>query len=199
MRLSGHDIICLSGTDWDHPVESRCHAVMALLAEMNRVLVVNPPGSRREAVSRCWEPRWRARWGVWLRRAEALRQIAQNLQVWTPPFGVWRSPWAAYRVGLKAIATDLGFHHPILWCDTAAPVRLPPGELGELLIVAHGPVRGEPLGTCDVAFLPERGARRGEAGVHFAPDGVDMASWQARCREMEGLILDALALSLIHI
>lgn len=128
MRLVGHDVVCLSVMDWDHPFQSSRHHLMRELARRNRVLFVDASANPVD----CWrgrhEERFRRKLEAW-RGQGGLRQVEERLWVWTPPpvlpmgqIGptwlfepIYRlNQWALGR-GLKRVAHELQFQQPILW------------------------------------------------------------------------------------
>ncbi|HEY9900751.1 MAG TPA: hypothetical protein V6D00_16345 [Pantanalinema sp.] len=217
MRLSGHDIICLSAVDWDDPRAAERAPLVGLLAEMNRVLFIDGPCSLLQACARLGDARYRAKWVARWTSGGRPRRLASHLYCWTPPF---RAPaprglsgWRLRR-GVQAIARTLDFKTPILWLDPAHPDAASLiGACDEALVVAHCPdaearlTRGERavLAAADLALVSSkahlRALRTEVPHVRLAPRGSDfdrrqeaqVSRWDARCREVEGAVLDLLA------
>ncbi|MBO9540851.1 hypothetical protein J7643_09695 [bacterium] len=217
MRLSGHDIICLSAVDWDDPRSAERAPLMGFLAEMNRVLFIDAPCSLFHACARLGDARYRAKWAMRCRFGVKPRRLASHLYCWTPPFRLpgdgliarWR-----LRHEVKAAARALDLKTPILWLDPAHPdAEALIGACDEVLVVAHHPdprrrlTRRERavLAKADLAFVSSKAhlrALRDEVPhVRLAPRGCDfdrrhgtqLSLWEARCRELEGAVLDLLA------
>lgn len=151
MRLSGHDIVCLSSIDWDHPLPAQAHALMGQLAEMNRVLWVDAPATAWTALKHVGEARYQEKWAAWAGMRRGPRRLAQNLYVWTPPpsTGSWRlDAWRLNRA-LGEVLAELHFDSPIYWADAQRPgaSELLAG-VDACLVVAqlHGAERAIPLG-----------------------------------------------------
>lgn len=176
MRLSGHDVVCLSSLGWEDPQASAPHYLMGLLAEMNHVLFVDPPHD-------AWPPRWDG-WG-----RSRLQKRAHNLHVLTPPAVAPDSPWGhwCFLRALRHACAELGMTSPILWIDPCyRGAERVVGTLHEtLLLVHHARSRelGEPafelLERAELAFVAERNlyARWSPqiAGLRLAPNGIDFA------------------------
>lgn len=217
MRLSGHDIICLSAVDWDDPRAAERAPLMGLLAEMNRVLFIDGPCSLVQACTRLGDARYRAKWAARWTRGGRPRRLASHLYGWTPPFCLpgdrmlarWR-----LRREVRVLARALDFKTPILWLDPHHPdADALIGACDEALVVAHCPDEGSRLtkraravlARADLAFVSSKGhlrALRAEVPhVRLAPRGSDfdrrqaaqVSLWDARCRELEGAVLDLLA------
>lgn len=123
MRLSGHDIVCLSSMDWDDPLPSQAHALMGQLAEMNRVLWVDAPASVWRALRHVAEARYQEKWVAWAGMRRGPRRLAQNLYVWTPPpSGPFRrlDAWRLHHA-LGEVCAELRFDAPIVWADADRP------------------------------------------------------------------------------
>lgn len=217
MRLSGHDIICLSAVDWDDPRAAERAPLVGLLAEMNRVLFIDGPCSILEACARVGDARYRAKWVARCTRGGRPRRVASHLYCWTPPFRFpgdqALSRWRLRR-GVQAISRALDFKTPILWLDPAHPdATALIGACNEALVVAHCPDPGARLtrreravlAAADLALVSSkahlRAVRAEVPHVRLAPRGSDfdrraeaqVSRWDARCREVEGAVLDLLA------
>lgn len=146
MRLSGHDIVCLSSIDWDHPEPAQAHALMGQLAEMNRVLWVDAPTSPGRALCHLGTARYQEKWAAWAGLRRGPRRLAKNLYAWTPPpsspslrLDAWR-----LRRSLKEVCRELHFEAPIFWVDANRPGGgLALAGLDAVLVVAqlHGSER----------------------------------------------------------
>lgn len=217
MRLSGHDIICLSAVDWDEPRAAERAPLMGLLAEMNRVLFIDAPCTLVQAVSRLGDARYRAKWTARLTRSRRPRRLASHLYAWTPPFGLpGARTLARWRLRREVLAASraLDFKTPILWLDPEHPdAEALIGACDEALVVAHCPDEGTRLtrrvravlARADLAFVSSKGhlraLRADVPNVRLGPRGSDFdrrqaaqaSQWDARCRELEGAVLDLLA------
>lgn len=187
MRLSGHDIVCLSAVDWDHPSGSNRHPLMGQLAEMNRVLFVDAPATALRALFGLSDPRYQAKWGAWLLK-QGPRRLAHNLYVWTPPCNwlsdQWFDPWHL-RHALQRTCRRLGFESPILWLDPElASSEAVIGALNECLVIAHaGSSSREPssrgtrvLKRSDLCFINHPSQRLVRQAL-WMPDGIDFESF----------------------
>ena len=119
MRLEGRDIVCVGFADWDAPVWTNQHHLMARLAATNRVLFVESLGLRRPQLA----SRDLRRIGRRLVRGLAPpRRTAQGVHVLAPlvlPLHSNRAVRAVNRVLLRLLvgraARRLGFGRPLLW------------------------------------------------------------------------------------
>lgn len=182
MRLSGHDLLCLSSVDWDRPEESNRPPLMARLAEMNRVLFVNAPWVPWEGLA---EARSRARWAAWWSRR--LQRMAHNLYVGIPPFATGLRHLDDWRLerSLRKACSRLGFQAPILWVDPAhASAMTLMQRLPACLKIAHltherplpSEAEREVLACADLAFVPSREQQRvlaPQVPALWMPDGID--------------------------
>lgn len=188
MRLSGHDIVCLSSLDWDHPAPAQAHALMGQLAEMNRVLWVDAPASFWGGLCHLGEARYQEKWAAWAGMRRAPRRLAQNLYVWTPPPSTpsWRLDAWRLRRSLAEVASELRFDAPIYWVDAGRPGA---GEIlaqvDACLVVAQlhamepavSPAVRRLLARADLALVPTHAQRRAVADevphAQVLPRGID--------------------------
>lgn len=177
MRLSGHDLVCLSSVAWEDVSGSPAHHLMGMLAEMNRVLFVDPPGA--------WWPQ-----GGDGRRLSWIHKRAHNLYVLRSPalirsFG-WLERWLLQRE-LRQACDELGMDSPILWLDPAYPgVLTLQGLLHESMRLVHH-TRSDPLGDrdlqlmaqADLAFVASRAVYAQSywqlPGLRHSAHGIDFA------------------------
>jgi glycosyltransferase involved in cell wall biosynthesis len=151
MRLVGHDVVCLSVMDWDHPFQSSRHHLMRELSSRNRVLFVDASVNPVDAWRGRSEERYRRKWRAW-RGRDNPRQVEANLWVWTPPpvlpmgqiaspslfEAVYRLNHGALRHGLRRVSRELAIREPILWISF--DVMMSEGAIGALderLLVYH--------------------------------------------------------------
>jgi glycosyltransferase involved in cell wall biosynthesis len=135
--IQGHDIICLSTSDWEYPIGSK-QQVMLRLAKANRILYVDYQASWLHLLR---YPALRYRW----RHSGRVKEIAQGLWTYTPrlslPFGPYAlgiNSWNQRKLKreLQETAGRLGFKRPILWVYT--PLSQPLiGRMDEKLVVYH--------------------------------------------------------------
>lgn len=179
MRLSGHDLVCLSSVAWEDASGSPAHHLMGMLAEMNRILFVDPPGS--------WWPQ-RGECGPFGR--SWVQKRAHNLYVLRSPslcrpFG-WLERWWLRRE-LRQACAGLGMESPILWLDPAYPDVLGlPGLLHESMRLVHH-TSSHPLvdadlqlmAQADLAFVASRSAYAQGLSrlpeLRLSPNGIDFA------------------------
>lgn len=151
MRLVGHDVVCISVMDWDHPFQSSRHHVMRELSARNRVLFVDASTNPIDAWRQRSEPRFQRKLEGW-RGRDNPRQVASNLWVWTPPpvlpMGqvkpkllfepIYRLNQQVLRQGLKNVARRLGIREPILWISfDVLTSEGAIGALDEQLLIYH--------------------------------------------------------------
>lgn len=151
MRLVGHDVVCISVMDWDHPFQSSRHHLMRELAKRNRLLFVDASANPVDAWRQRHEPRFRRKLDAWRGQANP-RRVEPNLWVWTPPpvlpMGQLRPRLAfeaAYRLnhwalrhGLRRVARQLDMREPLLWISF--DVLMSEGAIGALderLVIYH--------------------------------------------------------------
>jgi hypothetical protein len=84
MRLVGHDVVCISVMDWEHPFQSSRHHLMRELAKRNRVLFVDASANPLDVWRGRGEERFRRKLQAW-RGEDNPRQVSSQLWVWTPP------------------------------------------------------------------------------------------------------------------
>ena len=151
MRLVGHDVVCISVMDWEHPFQSSRHHLMRELAKRNRVLFVDASANPLDVWRGRGEERFRRKLQAW-RGEDNPRQVSSQLWVWTPPpvlpMGqisprllfepVYQLNQLALRWGLRRVAEELSIHEPILWISF--DVLMSEGAIGALdeqLVVYH--------------------------------------------------------------
>lgn len=135
--IQGQDIICLSTSDWDHPIGSK-QQVMRRLAKANRILYVEYQASWLHFL----------RYPVIQRRRRYFGQVRKfkpGLWTYAPraslPFGPYLggiNSLNQVRLGaeLRRAMDRLGFERPLLWLYT--PISQPLiGRLGESMVVYH--------------------------------------------------------------
>lgn len=135
--IQGHDIVCLSTSDWEYPIGSK-QQIMQRLAGPNRVLYVEYQASWLHPLRHSWM-RDRSR------NSGHLRPMDENLWVYTPraflPGGPYLRPINALNQSriegeVREAMKSLGFRRPILWLYT--PMSQPlVGRLDESLVVYH--------------------------------------------------------------
>lgn len=188
MRLSGHDIVCLSSVDWDHPEPAQAHALMGQLAEMNRVLWVDAPATVWAGLCHVGSARYQEKWAAWAGLRRGPRRLAKNLYAWTPPPSSPSARLDAWRLrrSLQAICRDLHFEAPIYWVEANRPGgKLVLAGLDAVLVVAHlpGADRGVSLSArrlladADLALVATSTQRRDLAAdvphVQCLPRGIE--------------------------
>lgn len=151
MRLEGHDLVCISVMDWDHPFQSSRHHLMRELAGRNRVLFVDASTNPIAAWKGRAEGRYRRKLEAWRGQGNP-RMVESNLWVWTPPpvlpMGqvkpralfepLYRLNQLTLRQGLRRATRRLGMTRPILWISfDVLTSEGAIGALDERLLVYH--------------------------------------------------------------
>lgn len=128
-HLEGHDVVCVSVMDWEHPFQSSRHHLMRALAKNNRVLFVDNQVNPVTALKGVAHAPMRRKLAAWAGLATNPRPVEENLWVYTPtpviPMGKLRDRASFQRVyrynqrglvtGVRAACEALGFERPILW------------------------------------------------------------------------------------
>lgn len=150
--FEGHDIVCVSVMDWDHPFQSSRHHLMRQLAQKNRVLFVDNQFNPVTVIKRLGEPPMRQKLATWAKAAPNPWQAEGNLWVFNPPpvvpmgklkdRGVFEAVYAynqgRLRESVRKASARLGFKNPILWISfNVLSSESLIGALDERMVVYH--------------------------------------------------------------
>lgn len=137
MIAKKHDIVCISTIDWDFVWQGHQEIMSTLASQGNRVLFIENTGVRSPNLKDM--PRIRQRLLNWRRSVKGIRQVADNLYVYSPlvlPFPYSKvarviNRWIMVMV-LRAWARTMQFHSPIIW------TWLPTALALDLIRALHG-------------------------------------------------------------
>lgn len=151
-QLEGHDIVCVSVMDWEHPFQSSRHHLMRALARRNRVLFVDNQFNPLTVLRQLGHAPMRRKLATWARLAPNPWPVAENLWVYNPPAVVPMGKLTNRRVfdavygfnqarllkGVRQACRQLGFDRPLLWISfNVLSSESLIGGLNEQLVVYH--------------------------------------------------------------
>lgn len=151
-QLKGHDIVCVSVMDWDHPFESSRHHLMRALAKHNRVLFVDNQFNPLNVLKGLKQRPMRHKLATWAGLAANPREVAPHLWVYNPPpvvpMGKLADPHLFEPIyalnqrllvqGVQRACRQLGFERPLLWISfNVLSSEGLIGQLNEQLVVYH--------------------------------------------------------------
>ena len=152
LPLEGHDIVCVSVMDWEHPFQSSRHHLMRALAQRNRVLFVDNQWNPLAVLKGLSHAPIRRKLASWSGLATNPREVEPNLWVYTPPpvvpmgkltdRALFERIYALNQRGLVAgvrgACRQLGFKRPILWISfNVLSSEGLIGALNEQLVIYH--------------------------------------------------------------
>jgi glycosyltransferase involved in cell wall biosynthesis len=151
-QLSGHDIVCVSVMDWDHPFQSSRHHLMRALARHNRVLFVDNQFNPLNVLKGLRHAPMRRKLASWCGLAANPRAVAPDMWVYNPPPVIPMGRLADPRLfepiyalnqralvgGVRGACRQLGFTRPLLWISfNVLSSEGLIGALGEQLVIYH--------------------------------------------------------------
>jgi uncharacterized SAM-binding protein YcdF (DUF218 family)/glycosyltransferase involved in cell wall biosynthesis len=137
MTSTKHNIVCISTIDWDFVWQGHQEIMSTLASEGNRVLFIENTGVRSPSLRDI--PRIRQRLANWRRSIKGIRQVADNLYVYSPlvlPFPYSKIARLINRwimtLTLRAWGRTMEFYSPIIW------TWLPTALALDLIKALHG-------------------------------------------------------------
>lgn len=150
--LEGHDIVCVSVMDWEHPFQSSRHHLMRHLSQRNRVLFVDNQFNPLTVLKQAKAAPMRRKLATWTGLSPNPWPAADNLWVYNPPPVVpmgklahreafepaYAFNQARLRAGVQAACRRLGFTNPLLWISfNVLSSESLIGALDEQLVIYH--------------------------------------------------------------
>ena len=137
MKNSYHNIVCISTIDWDFVWQGHQEIMSTFARDGHRVLFIENTGVRRPTLKDL--PRLRKRFANWRNGTRGIRQVMDNLYVYSPlvlPFPYSRVARMINRqimiVTLRSWARTMQFESPIIW------TWLPTALALDLINALHG-------------------------------------------------------------